>query len=153
MARLHDSVDNERAHLEALACPEFKNAAFTSPRPLEECRVALISTAGLMLRGGDNIRAGTGGYQTIDHSVADTDILINHVSVNFDRTAFAEDINTVFPRQRLQELAQQGTVAHAASEHYSFMGATAPEKMESHVHTLAAELKSKDINTVCLLPV
>lgn len=153
MARLQDSVDNERAHLEALECPVFEQAAFTPPRPLSECRVALISTAGLMQRGSDNIRAGASDYRSIDETIAESDILINHVSVNFDRTAFAEDINSVFPRQRLKELEQQRTIAHAAAEHYSFMGATAPEAMESHAHALAADLKSKGINTVCLLPV
>ena len=75
------------------------------------------------------------------------------MSVNFDRTAFAEDVNSVFPRQRLAELAQRQIIAHAASEHYSFMGATAPEQMEEHVQVLITELKSRDINTVCLLPV
>ena len=153
MARLQDSVDNERAHLEALECPGFDQTSFTPQRPLSDCRVALISTAGLMQRGSDNIRAGTGGYRTIDQSVADRDILINHVSVNFDRSAFAEDINTVLPRQRLIEMEQQRSIAHAATEHYSFMGATAPEEMEAHVHELAATLKDKGINTVCLLPV
>lgn len=153
MARLQDCVDAERTHLEALECPEFEQAAFTPPRPLSECRVALISSAGLMQRGSPNVPAGASDYRVIGESVPDADILINHVSVNFDRSAFAEDINTVFPRQRLKELEQQRTIAKAADEHYSFMGATAPEKMESHAHALAAELKSKSINTVCLLPV
>jgi len=153
MARLQDSVDNERIHLETLECPKFEQPAFTAPGSLADCRAALISTAGLMRRGSDNVHAGAGGYRSIDHAVADRDILINHVSVNFDRSAFAEDINAVFPRQRLQELEQQRTIAHAAGEHYSFMGATAPDKMECHVHVLANELKSKGINTVCLLPV
>lgn len=153
MARLRDSVDNERAHLEALECPGFEQTSFTPARPLAECRVALISTAGLMQRGSDNIHAATGGYRTIDQTVPDQDILINHVSVNFDRSAFAEDINTVLPRQRLVEMAQQQSIAHAATEHYSFMGATSPEKMEPHVHELAAVLKDRGINAVCLLPV
>ena len=153
MARLTDSVDNERLYLEALECPAFGQTAFTPPRPLSECSVALISSAGLMQRGSGNIRAGASDYRTIDDTIADSDILMNHVSVNFDRTAFAEDINSVLPRQRLKELKQQRTIAHAATEHYSFMGATAPEEMESHAHTLAAELKNKGINTVCLLPV
>ena len=153
MARLSDSVENERKYLEGLECPTFTHTAFTPPRALSDCRVALISTAGLMRRDDANVPAGTGGYRTIDGTVADADILINHVSINFDRTAFAEDINSVFPRRRLAELEQQKIIEQAASEHYSFMGATAPEHMEEHVRTLATELKSKNINTVCLLPV
>jgi D-proline reductase (dithiol) PrdB len=153
MARLSDSVENERKYLEGLECPTFAQTAFTPPRALSDCKVALISTAGLMQRGDVNVPAGTGGYRIIDSTVADADILINHVSINFDRTAFAEDVNSVFPRQRLAALEQQQIIAHAATEHYSFMGATAPEKMEEQVHALATDLKSKNINTVCLLPV
>ena len=153
MARLEDSVDNERRHLEALECPEFENAAFAPPRRLADCHVALLSTAGLMERHSRNVQSNASDYRTITSAVADADILLNHVSVNFDRSAFVEDINSVLPRQRLQELAQQNIIAKAASEHYSFMGATAPELMEDDVHRLAAELKSKGVNTVCLLPV
>jgi len=153
MARLDNSVENERRHIEALECPTFENTAFTAPRHLAECRVAMVSTAGLMERHDRNVAANACGYRTIASTVTDSNILLNHVSVNFDRTGFAEDINTVFPRLHLQELAQQNIIAEAASEHYSFMGATTPEKMEADVHQLAKDLQSKGINTVCLLPV
>lgn len=153
MPRLSDCTPEERARLESLDCPHFEDAAFVEPRPLASCRVALISSAGLMQRHGPNVHAAASDYRTLDDSIADDDILMNHVSVNFDRTAFAEDINTVLPRQRLRELAEQNIIEHAATEHYSFMGATAPELMEPHVHRLAEELKLKQINTVCLLPV
>jgi hypothetical protein len=33
---------------------------------------------------------------------------MTHVSVNFDRTAFARDANVVFPLDRLNEMAQVG---------------------------------------------
>jgi len=92
-------------------------------------------------------------YRTIEQSWPNRDLLINHISVNFDRTAYAEDINSVFPREILEQLAQEGKIGRVAKNHYSFMGATAPEKLRPSVERLATELAENDINTVCLLPV
>ena len=52
---------------------------------------------------------------------------MSHISTNFDRTGFQQDINVVFPVDRLRELAARGTIGSVADFHYSFMGATAPE--------------------------
>lgn len=153
MARLENMVPNERTHAETLDCPLFPESAFVPPRPLNECRVALISSAGLMRRGGDNIPGDYDGYNQIEKACPDRDILVNHISVNFDRTAFAADCNTVFPRALLTEMATDGTIDHASKTHYSFMGATAPEKLQSSALHLSAHLKETGINTVCLLPV
>lgn len=153
MARLTEMVATQREHVESLSCLEFPNAAFVPPRPLKECRVALISSAGLMQRDEDNVHGSSADYRVIEHKRPDRDLLINHISVNFDRTAFAEDVNSVFPRARLAELAESGTIEKAATQHYAFMGATAPEKMQANVERLSKELHDAGINTVCLLPV
>ena len=152
MARLEDMAPSQREHIEAMECPEF-NTALTGKRPLGECRVALISSAGLMRRGEDNIEGNSVDYRTFEKSCPDRDILINHISVNFDRSAFAEDINTVFPRELLQSLQEDGSIGHAAKKHYSFMGAAAPEELQPAAERLALALKEADINTACLLPV
>jgi hypothetical protein len=39
---------------------------------------------------------------------------------------FQEDWNVVFPLDRLNELAAEGTIGSVAATHYSFMGATDP---------------------------
>ncbi len=153
MARPEHMTQAQRQGLETLDCPVFDNAAFVPPRPLEQCRVALISSAGLMKRKEENIPGGSADYRTFESKWPDRDILMNHISVNFDRTAFAEDINSVFPRALLKELAEEKVIAEAAKNHYAFMGATAPEKFRESVEQLANELKSADINTACLLPV
>ena len=153
MVKLTDVVGAERQHLESLDCPEMTNPTVLPPKAFNECRVALVSSAGLMKRSDENVRAGTAEYRTIESTTRDRDVLMNHVSVNFDRSGFAEDINCLFPRERLNELAENGVIEHAAKNHYAFMGATAPEGMQTHVDELVAELKTKNINTVCLLPV
>lgn len=153
MARLSDSVASERHHLETLECPSFDQPAFNAARKLADCKVALVSSAGLMRRADSNVRANAADYRSFGDDTADRELLINHVSVNFDRSAFAEDVNSVFPRQLLKTLARDGAIGAASDEHYSFMGATAPQKMQPHAAELAQRMRSRDIDTVCLLPV
>ena len=112
-----------------------------------------MSSAGLMRRGDANVRANAADYRSFGADVADRELLINHVSVNFDRSAFAEDVNSVFPRQLLNSLARDGAIGAASEQHYSFMGATAPEKMQPHATALAEHMLAKKTDAVCLLPV
>ena len=153
MAKLDDMAPTQREHLANLECPVISDTAFVPARPLNQCRVALLSSAGLMKREDENVNGASADYRTFERTWPDRDILINHISVNFDRTAFAEDINTVFPRAILNELAEENMIQSAANEHYAFMGATAPEKMRTNVEQLANRLNSENVNTVCLLPV
>jgi len=153
MVRLSDVVAAERANLEALECPDMPAAPIQPARALSDCRVALISSAGLMRRGDKNVPGNAADYRTISSDTDDSDILMNHISVNFDRSAYTEDLNSILPRDRLAELAQQGVIGAAAEHHYSFMGATGPEQMKANVDKLIDKLDSNRINTVCLLPV
>ncbi|MEM7256527.1 MAG: hypothetical protein AAF404_03970 [Pseudomonadota bacterium] len=153
MVRLSDVVPAQRETLVSLDCPDMPPPDIQPARPLQECRVALISSAGLMQRGTDNIAGNFPGYRTITPDTSDANVLMNHLSVNFDRTGFAEDINCVFPRAQLNALAAQNIIGSAADNHYSFMGATPPDQMVDHVHQLTNELNNQGVNTVCLLPV
>lgn len=153
MVRLSEVDPAQRANLEKLDCPQMPPPSIQPGRPLSDCNVALISSAGLMQRDENNVRGNASDYRTIASNTKDTDILLNHISVNFDRTGFAEDINCVLPRDRLAELASSAIIASASDDHYAFMGATAPELMKQNVEKLIDELHRKNINTVCLLPV
>lgn len=153
MPKLSDVAASQRERLESLECPTVENSVFAPPRALNDCKVALISSAGLMSRHDDNVRGGTGDYRSFPNAVTDRDLLVNHVSVNFDRSGFAEDANTVLPRERLRQLATDGKIGSAATEHYAFMGATHPEKMQQNVARLVTQLKDNKVNAACLLPV
>ena len=153
MARLTEMAATQRESLESLVCPEFSSGAFVPPGPLKQRSVALISSAGLMKRKDENVHGNSADYRTIEHNWPERDLLINHISVNFDRTAFAEDTNSVFPRAILGQLAEDGIIKKVSAKHYSFMGATAPEKLRPEVEKLAQELTGDGIDTACLLPV
>jgi D-proline reductase (dithiol) PrdB len=78
---------------------------------------------------------------------------MTHVSTNFDRSGFQQDWNIAFPLDRLKELAAEGVIGSVADYHYSFMGATEPEKMEPVAHNLAKLLKGDNVNAVFLVPI
>ena len=123
----------------------------TPPRP-EKRRVALVSSAGLRLAGDQAFSDGSADYRVIPVERA-ADVIMDHVSVSHDRTGFQDDVNTVFPLQRLEELAADGTIGSVADHHYSFMGATDPLVMEDEARSLAGLMKAEGVNTVVLAPV
>ena len=51
---------------------------------------------------------------------------MSHVSTNFDRTGYIQDLNLVFPIERLRELEAAGDIGSVGAYHYAFMGATPP---------------------------
>lgn len=70
-----------------------------------------------------------------------------------DRTGYLEDLNTIFPLDRLAELAANGEIGSVADYHYSFMGATNPLEMRPAMDRLAGVLKGDGVNTVVFAPV
>jgi D-proline reductase (dithiol) PrdB len=108
---------------------------------LSQRRVAIVSSAGLVVRGENPFRGRDPDYRAIPATIAANDLLCSHISINFDRTGFQEDWNVVFPLERLNELAAEGTIGSVADEHYSFMGATDPVQMEPYARELAGRLK------------
>jgi D-proline reductase (dithiol) PrdB len=153
MVRLADVPTVTRANIEALDCPVNERTPWVSGPPLAQRRIALISSAGLMLRGDRTVRRSEAGYRAIPHETPAGDILMSHVSVNYDRTGFQQDLNVILPRERMDELAGAGAIGSVATTHYSFMGATDPRDMEPHARELAGRLRDDDVDSVVLLPV
>ncbi len=93
------------------------------------------------------------GYRAIAADIGDGDILCSHVSTNFDRTGFQQDLNVMLPRDRLVELEREGCIGRAADTHYAFMGATSPPKLEDKARELGRSMLALGVNTVVLAPV
>ena len=111
----------EARHLQRLECPTYDDTPPLGGKPLAERRVAIISTAGLHKRGDRPFRPGDGSYRVIPAETPANELVMSHISVNFDRTGFQQDLNVVFPIDRLRELVADGEVGSMASVHYSFM--------------------------------
>jgi len=153
MARLEHIPEPTATSIREIDCPDLGDPPFVTGQALSERRIAMISTAGLITRGDRPFVGGDADYRVIPADVGADDLLVSHVSVNFDRTGYQRDRNVVFPIDRLRELATDGTIGSVADTHYSFMGATNPVEMEAHVGPVIAGLKADRVDSVVLLPV
>ena len=99
------------------------------PRPLRECTVALVSTAGIS-RNDDrpfdqegerkNPWWGDPSFRRIPLGTTERDIRIYHLHID---PRFGEaDLDVVLPMRRLAELAADGVIGRPAPTHYSTMG-------------------------------
>ena len=153
MTRLIDLPPAQAQRLAELECPDFTTHPWVTGSALPKRRVAIVSSAGLVVRGEDPFRGRDADYRAIPSDTQPRDLVISHISINFDRTGFQEDWNVVFPLDRLNELAADGVIGEVAQTHYSFMGATDPVQMEPHAKGLAGRLKDDRVDTVILPPV
>lgn len=153
MTRLTDLPAAQAQRLAELECPDFATRPWVTGPALSRRRVAIVSSAGLVVRGDNPFRGRDADYRVIPADTKPEDLLISHISINFDRTGFQEDWNVVFPLDRLRELAADGVIGSVAETHYSFMGATDPVQMEANARELAGRLKQDAVDAVILSPV
>ena len=126
---------------------------WVKPPPLAQCRIAIVTTAGVHRKGDRPFGPGATDYRIIPGDAKAADLVMSHQSVNFDRTGFQEDHNVAFPLDRLNELAKQGVVGAVADFHYSFMGATQIRQLETKAKELAQLLKDDGVDAVLLTPI
>jgi D-proline reductase (dithiol) PrdB len=154
MARLELMTEQERKHLENLNCPTFESQPWITGSPLNKRRVAIISTAGLHRKDDRPFTFDPGDYyRVLPGDIKAADLMISHVSTNFDHSGFQQDWNVLFPIDRLQELAEEGIIGSVADFHYSFMGAVDPLQMENDARNLAKIIKKDQVDALLLVPV
>jgi len=140
-----------RGFISELEMPEFENKPWTAPVPATERRVSIVSTAAVSRRGEKPF-----SWLAKDHRVIgknDRDLVMTHVAVEYDRTAWQQDLNTIIPLDRLEEMAGAGEINSVADEHYAFMGAADPRDMEKSAKDVITCMKQENVNTVFLIPV
>src|ERR1700686_4457616 len=125
MTRLTSLPPAQAKRLAELECPDFKTRPWVSGPPLSQRRVAIVSSAGLVVRGENPFRGRDPDYRAIPVDTKPGDLLESHISINFDRTGFQEDWNVVFPLDRLNELGVDGVIGSVAQTPYPFLGAAA----------------------------
>jgi len=153
MVRLNDLAPAQARRYAELECPSFKTTPWVTGRPLSERRIAIVSSAGLVVRGEKPFRGRDADYRVIPSSMRPDQLLLSHISFNLDRTGFQEDWNVVFPLDRLNELAAKGEIGSVAATHYSFMGAADPGLMKPYAREVASRLKEDSVDGVLLSPV
>lgn len=133
----------------------------TLSKPLSDCTVALISTAGVA-RNDDrpfdqegerrNPWWGDPSFRVIPLGTTEKDVRLYHMHID---PRFGEaDLDVVLPMRRLTELADQGVVGCPAPTHYSMMGfiLDATELLEKSVPAVAERLRAEHVDAVALVP-
>ena len=93
----------------------------TLAKPLDRCKVALVTTGGVFLDGQiPYSERGDVSYREIPRDLDKARIRIWHPG--YDSGPATADINCIFPIDRFMELEAEGMIGEQAQTHYSFMG-------------------------------
>jgi D-proline reductase (dithiol) PrdB len=155
MPRLEDLSETARQGHLNFPCFDHDDAPFVPlAKPLSECKIALVTTAGLHVRGDKLFGAGDQTFRVIPANTPARDIVQSHSSIGFDRTAFMRDINVTLPVDRFNELVAQGKIGGLATNFYSFMGAQRnPKQIEEQTGPEVGRLLKDDgVDAVFLTP-
>lgn len=130
-----------------------------SKKPLSESRLALISSAGLVLPDhppfDDSIRGGDVSFRSIPNDTTLSALIDTHRSESFDHTGLSRDPNLAFPLDRVRELLESGRIGSLPRAHLSFMGSiTAPKRLiRTTAPEMAATLVDDSVDIALLVPV
>jgi D-proline reductase (dithiol) PrdB len=128
-------------------------------RPLGECRVALVTTAGLHTPEqdpfDDNVKGGDYSFREIPNSVDVQTLKIAHRSTAYDQAGLDIDRNLAFPLDRFREFVQESKLGVLNRRHFSFMGSvTAPGRLIKYTAPeVAQHLKTDGVDVVFLTPI
>lgn len=154
MVKLNDQSPKNAQHLLDKDCPEFETAPFVTGPPLRERRIAIITTAGLHRRNDRNFDLSDLSYRVIPGNVTLDDLVMTQSSVNFDRTGFQQDVNVVFPLDRLREMELAGEIGSIGNFHYAFNGAgQLATAFEPTAREVGRMLKEDGVTAAVLVPV
>ncbi len=130
-------------------------------KPLSECTVALLSSAGVALKSDapfdqegerQNPWWGDPSYRILPKDATEEQVRLYHLHID---PAYAEqDLDCLFPLQRLQELEDQGRIGRTSPRHYSIMGyiLDPEELLTKTVPALIRDLKEDFADVVVLVP-
>ena len=147
------------------AVPEIDEAPAWAPlaKPVEECTIALMTSAGIYLKDSqlpfDEAREwreptwGDPAYRAIPSDVRQEQIACSHLHISHED--LLEDVDTVLPIRTFKQLEREGVIGRLADVHYSFMGYQ--ERGLNDWRTkqgpeLAAKLKERKVDALLLAP-
>lgn len=125
-------LDVEADFIRNKVLPDFSWTSFQEPtapapltKPVEECTVALVVTAGAYLTSSQqrfDIRnpLGDDSFRCIPSNTPEAEISLSHPG--YDTKRAQSDLDTVFPYQLLNRMQERGAIGNVALRHASFMG-------------------------------
>lgn len=120
-------------------------------KPLTEATVALLTTGGMHLCTDQpfNLKSDA-SFRVIPRTATSDELCISHV--HYDRRDAAQDINLIFPLERLLELEQEGVIGHVADVHYGFGYVDDPLDLIAPGRKVGELLKNAGVDLALLVP-
>lgn len=132
-------------------------------RPLSELRIALVTTAGINVRGleapfdyeGERQRPNWGDptYRMLPRDLRQEQVQSGHLHINNED--IDRDVNVALPITRMLELEAAGVIGSLAQTNYSFMGyqPDTTEWRETYAPEVARHMTAEGVDAVLLTPV
>ena len=132
-------------------------------KPLAESKLALLSTAGLSMRGDapfdmemerQRPTRGDPSWRRLRSDATSATIEANHLHID---TGYLErDLNVALPLDRVRELAAEGVVGALADSHYSIMGYQGNDSStleNQRAPEIAEAMRNEEVDLALLAPV
>ena len=160
MARLSELPFKYRVFLKAYRWCRIDPVPWTPlEKKLEECRLVLVSSAGIIASGqkpfDNTIRGGDPSMREIPVDIDVASLIETHRSKVFDHSGIREDPNLAFPIDRLRELTRAGRIGFLNHRHISLMGSvSAPGRLiKKTIPLVAPQLVADGVDVALLIPV
>jgi D-proline reductase (dithiol) PrdB len=125
-------------------------------KPLAECRLAFVSTAGVQPRGTlpfDTAHPiGDYSFRRVPSTATPAELTIHQIK--YPTFGAHKDLNVIFPIERLQELATEGVIGGLTEHFFSFIGYNMdPERVEKELaEQIAIAVASEHADIVLMCP-
>lgn len=123
---------------------------------IDQAKIALVTTAGVHRKSDQPFDItnplGDHTYRVIPAEAALESLMLSHVGYNIKK--ISQDINCVFPLERMRELKNEGIIGKLNERHFSFMGYTPITQPLLHetAPQVAAQLREDAVDLVLLFP-
>lgn len=132
------------------------------PKPLADCRVALVSSAGIARHDQPPFDQdlerrdpwwSDQSWRPLPAGTTEADVGIYHLHI--DPRFGQQDLDCVLPLRRLRELTADGIVGEVAATHYSFMGYILQPRqlLAATAPAIAAQMAEEAVDVAVLVPV
>jgi hypothetical protein len=129
-------------------------------KPLSECNVAIVSSAGLYVKGEQEkfdykIKGGDFSYRIIPNNISMELLYDSHRSQTFDHSGIRSNPSTGMPIPQLTELVNSGLIGSLNHQHISLMGAiTAPGRfIKQSIQPIVHILTVDKVDVVLFVPI
>jgi len=124
-------------------------------KPLSECRLGVVATAGTYVKGQVAFfYKDDHSYRTIPKSTPVENLRFAHVTKHYLERAAFKDANSTFPIEPLRRLEREGIVGEVAEDLFSCMGGIYSQRKvrDELALALAVEFTRQEVDAVLLVP-